>query len=179
MSNDSSAQGRGFAVVTISSSQSSDIEEGGTIARDALVAAGHRLVHQRSVADDLSSLRYLFREWVDDPRVQVIIAIGGSGLDASDNTPEAFSHLISKHMPGFGEIFRSLAFQQFGITALESRALGAVCHSTLVYVLPGTPQAVALAVNQLIAPQLSASIPSDHLQPRNAPSIRIPVQPPR
>lgn len=175
MSNDSSAQGRGFAVVTVCSSHSPEIEESGTIARDSLIASGHRLVHQRTVDDDLSSLRYLFREWVDDPRVQFIIAIGGSGLDASDNTPEAFAHLISKHMPGFGEIFRSLAFQQFGITALESRALAAVCHSTLVYVLPGAPQAVALAVNQLIVPQLSASIPSDHLQPRNAPSIRIAV----
>lgn len=165
---------RGCGIVTISATHLESTDESGTMVHDALVAAGHRIIHRRWIKDDLTNIRYLFREWVDDPRVDVVVAIGGTGLDSTDVTPEALSPLVTKPMPGFGELFRSLAFQELGVTALETRALGAVCHSTLVYVIPAAPQGVAIAVRRLIVPQLGDRVPTERLRPTMMPKIRKP-----
>lgn len=170
---------RGFAVVTISSTRTAQNDESGSIARDALAAAGHHLVHQRWIGNDLSTIRYQMREWVDDPRVQVIVAIGGSGLDSNDITCEAMAPLITKGMPGFGEMLRMLMFQELGIAALETRSLGAVCHATLVYLVPGAPAAVNLAVNRLIVPMLKSFVPAQHFSPQMAAAIRLPPGAPK
>jgi molybdenum cofactor biosynthesis protein B len=169
---------RGCGIVTVSATHQADSDESGSLVRSALIAAGHRIVHQRWVSDDLSNCRYIFREWVDDSRFEVIIAIGGTGLAARDITPEALAPLVTKQMPGFGEIFRMLAWQQLGVAALESRAMAAVCHATLVYAVPGTPEAVELAVNQLILPQLSQRLPTQQIRPMMLPKQRIPANRP-
>ena len=145
-------------ILTISATHHGDMDESGAIVRDALTAAGHEVSQRRWIADDLSITRHLFREWVDRAKLDVIIAIGGTGLDATDVTPEALAPLISKPMPGFGEVFRLLAFQELGIHALESRACAALCQGTLVYLLPGSAKAVAIAVHQLIVPQLGTVV---------------------
>lgn len=169
---------RGCGIVTISATFVEGTDESGSLVHDALVAAGHRVIHQRWIKDDLTNIRYLFREWVDDPRVDVIVAIGGTGLDSTDVTPEALSPLVTKPMPGFGEMFRALAFQDFGVTALETRALGAICHSTIVYLIPAAPQGVSLAVRRLIVPQLGGRVPTERLRPTMMPPIRKPPQQP-
>src|SRR5512138_909034 len=148
---------RGCGIVTISSTHYGGSDDSGTIVRDALVAGGHKIVHQRWILDDLSNIRYLFREWVDDPRVDVVVAIGGTGLDSTDVTPEALRPLVTKAIPGFGEMLRRLMFEQMGIIALETRAQAALCYSTLVYLVPGLPEAVSIAAHQLIVPQLNAN----------------------
>jgi molybdenum cofactor biosynthesis protein B len=172
---------RGCAIVTIGSESESELnDECGALVRDALLAAGHHIVHKRWISDDFSGIRYVFREWVDDSRVDVIVSIGGVGLAASDTTPEALSPLVTKPMPGFGEIFRQLAFSTVGVSALESRALAAVCHSTLVYLLPAVPGAVRLGMSRLIVPQLAERLPTKQLRTttvpgaRSAPHNRIP-----
>jgi molybdenum cofactor biosynthesis protein B len=113
----------------------------------------------------------LIREWTDDQRIHVIITIGGTGLDSTDITPEAVGPLITKHMPGFGEMFRMLAFEQLGISAIETRAMAAVCHSTLVYLMPSEPTAVRLGIERLIIPQLNERIPTERLRPTMLPPI--------
>jgi molybdenum cofactor biosynthesis protein B len=167
---------RGCGIVTISATHAEGNDESGAIANDALGSAGHRVILRRWIHDDLTNIRYLLREWVDDPRLDVIIAIGGTGLDSTDVTPEALAPLVTKPMPGFGELFRSLAFQEMGVTALETRALAAVCHSTLTYLVPGAPQAVDLAMRRLIVPQLGDRVPNERLRPTMMPKIRRPAQ---
>jgi molybdenum cofactor biosynthesis protein B len=155
---------RGCGIVTISDTHQAETDESGKIVRDALVAAGHRVVHQRWVFDVLTDIRYLFREWCDDARFDVIIAVGGTGLAAKDFTPEALSPLVTKPMPGFGEIFRHLMFEQLGPAAIETRAMAAVCHSTLVYLIPGMPTAVKIAMSRLVIPQLGERVPNKELR---------------
>jgi molybdopterin adenylyltransferase len=169
---------RGCGIVTISATHFAGTDESGLIAHDALIAAGHQVIHQRWILDDLTNIRYLFREWVDDPRVDVIIAIGGTGLDSTDVTPEALGPLVTKPMPGFGEMLRALSFQEFGVTALETRAMAAVCHSTLVYLIPGAPQAVSMAMGRLVVPQLGERVPTERLRPTMMPPIRRPTNRP-
>jgi len=176
--NQEETMGRGCGIVTIGATDPTGADDIGTLVRSALLAAGHRVVQQRATSDDLTNIRYLLREWVDDARIEVIIALGGTGLAAKDVTPEALSPLVTKAMPGFGEIFRQLAFEAFGVSALESRAMGAVCHSTLVYLLPGAPEAVEIALSKLILPQLGERVPSQQLRPTMLPQRRIPVNTP-
>lgn len=142
-------------IVTVSSTHQNGADLSGTTVREALIKAGHEVTCQRWLTDDLSNLRYLFREWIDSAELDVIVAIGGTGPSPTDVTPEALAPLVTKPLPGFGEILRMLAFQTIGIHALESRACAAICQHTLVYLVPGAHQAVTIAVQNLILPQLS------------------------
>jgi molybdenum cofactor biosynthesis protein B len=142
-------------LLTVSATQDTDSDRSGAIARNTLAAAGHEVSRQRCLADDLSNVRHLIREWIDSAELDVIVAIGSTGVLPTDVTPEALAPLVTKAMPGFGELFRMLAFHEFGVRALESRACAAVCERTLVYLLPGAPEAVSLAMNRLVVPQLS------------------------
>jgi len=162
---------RGCAIATISDTRTAETDRSGVLASDLLRQAGHEVLQQRIITEDLSMLRHLLREWTDDSRIHVIIGIGGTGLDSTDITPEAISPLITKHMPGFGEIFRMLAFEEFGVSALETRAMAAVCHSTLVYLVPAEPTAVKLAVERLIVPQLGERLPTERLRPTMLPPV--------
>ena len=156
--NPANTTGLRCGILTISATHQGDTDESGAIVCDALTGAGHEVTQRRWIADDLSITRHLFREWVDSVKLDVIIAIGGTGLGSTDVTPEALAPLISKPMPGFGEVFRLLAFQKLGIHALESRAAAALCQGTLVYLLPGAAEAVSIAVRQLIVPQLGTAL---------------------
>jgi molybdopterin adenylyltransferase len=162
---------RGCAIATISDSRTTENDRSGVLAADLLRQAGHDVLQQRIVTEDLSTLRHLMREWTDDARIHVILAIGGTGLDSTDITPEAIAPMVTKHMPGFGEVFRILAFQEIGVSALETRAMAAVCHSTLVYLVPAEPTAVKLAVERLIVPQLGERVPTERLRPTMLPPV--------
>jgi molybdenum cofactor biosynthesis protein B len=126
----------------------------GNFVRGAFIASGHRVIGQRWLTNNLSDIRNLLREWIDSMRFDVIVALGGTGVDPTDVTPEAVMPLVTKAMPGFGEAFRELAFRELGIGALESRAFAAICQRTRVYILPGAPEGVTLAMNRLVVPQL-------------------------
>jgi len=162
---------RGCAIATISDTRTTETDKSGTLAAELLRDAGHEVRQQRIVTEQLSTLRHLLREWIDDPRIQVIVAIGGTGLDSTDVTPEALAPMVTKLMPGFGEIFRLLAFQGIGVSALETRAMAAVCHSTLVYVVPAEPTAVKLALERLVIPQLEERVPTERLRPTMLPPV--------
>jgi molybdenum cofactor biosynthesis protein B len=162
---------RGFAIATISDTRTVATDRSGIIAAELLREAGHEVLQQRIVNEELSILRHLLREWTDDPRIHVILAIGGTGLDSTDITPEAIAPMVTKHMPGFGEIFRMIAFQEIGVSALETRAMGAVCHSTVVYLVPAEPTAVKLALERLIIPQLGERLPTERLRPTMLPPV--------
>ena len=162
---------RGCAIATISDTRTSETDRSGSIAAELLGQAGHEVLQQRIVTEELSTLRHLFREWTDDPRIHVVVGIGGTGLDSSDITPEALAPMVTKQMPGFGEIFRMLAYQEIGISALETSAMAAVCHSTLVYLVPAEPTAVKLACERLIIPQLGERLPTERLRPTMLPPV--------
>jgi len=156
-------------ILTISSTHDAETDKSSVVAHDALTTAGHEVVQQRWLVDDLSNIRHVFREWVDSAELDVIVSIGGTGLRSTDVTPEALAPLITKPMPGFGEIFRMLAFYEVGVAAIESRACAAVCQRTLFYVLPGGPQVVSMALARLIIPQLSTLAWAGHQRPTVAP----------
>jgi molybdenum cofactor biosynthesis protein B len=144
------------AVLTVSDTRTLDTDGSGNAIVEALLGAGHAVVRRRIVRDDTAELRATFGEWVAALDVDVVIATGGTGITGRDVTPEALAPLITKPIPGFGELFRHLSFADIGTSTIQSRAEGALCGTTLVFLLPGSTGAVRLALSQILLPQLDA-----------------------
>jgi molybdenum cofactor biosynthesis protein B len=94
------------------------------------------------------------RRWISGAEVDVVIATGGTGVTARDVTPEALAPLVTKLIPGFGELFRWLSYAEIGTSTVQSRAEAALCDTTYVFLLPGSPGAVRTAMDQILLSQL-------------------------
>ena len=96
----------------------------------------------------------MIAEFRDDPAVDAVLLTGGTGLSSRDQTFETLQSLLTKSLPGYGELFRMLSYQEIGPAAMLSRAVGGLVDRTVVLSMPGSPAAVRLAVERIIAPQL-------------------------
>jgi len=141
-----------FAVLTISSSRSSEDDESGPIAREAIEDAGHRVAATEVVTDDAEAIR----ERVADRRadVDVIVTTGGTGLTPDDVTIEAIRPLLDPEIPGVGEYFRRLSHEQVGTAAMLTRATAGIVGETAVYAFPGSPDAIELGVEDVLLPEI-------------------------
>ena len=122
-----------------------------------LLEAGHWLVERQLVPDNRYTIRASMSAWIADPAVQVVISTGGTGLTGRDGTPEAVAPLLDKEIEGFGELFRVLSFETIGTSTLQSRCLAGVANGTVIFVLPGSLDAVTTAWDRLIRAQLDAT----------------------
>jgi molybdenum cofactor biosynthesis protein B len=141
-------------VGTISDSKTPDTDTSGQLIRDLLTAAGHEVVGARLVRDEPAEVQAVVRAACEDPGVQAIVLTGGTGITARDRTFEAIDALLDRRLPGFGELFRMLSFQEIGAAAMLSRAQAGVRAGRLVFSLPGSPGACRLALERLILPEL-------------------------
>jgi molybdenum cofactor biosynthesis protein B len=146
-----------IALLTVSDTRTLADDASGEALRQRLEAAGHQLRERLIVPDDRYRIRAEVSRWIADPAVQVVISSGGTGLAGRDGTPEAVAPLLDKVMEGFGELFRVLSFETIGTSTLQSRCLAGVANGTLVFVLPGSRDAVETAWDRLLAAQLDAS----------------------
>ena len=139
-------------VLTISDSRTAATDRAGDAIVEALTAAGHQVVARDIVRDEPS----LVRDFVVNHAAagQVIITTGGTGITSRDTTYEAISGLLEKTLDGFGELFRMLSYDEIGAAAMLTRACAGTIGRTIVFVLPGSPHAVALAMNKLILPEI-------------------------
>ena len=148
--------GLAIALLTVSDSRTLAEDHSGDALLERLQAAGHRLADRQLVPDNRYRIRAVLSSWIADPAVQVVISSGGTGLTGRDGTPEAVAPLLDKTIDGFGELFRVLSFETIGTSSLQSRCLAGVANSTVVFVLPGSLDAVQTAWDRLIQAQLSA-----------------------
>jgi len=121
-----------------------------------LERAGHRIARREIVQDDVERIRAGLASAIADPAIEVAIATGGTGITGHDVTPEALAPLVTKAIPGFGELFRYLSYAEIGASTIQSRAEAALCQTTLVFILPGSTGAVRLALEKIILPQLDS-----------------------
>ncbi len=144
------------AVLTVSDTRTlEDDTSGGTIV-EFLNQAGHNVVEREIMPDDRKALTQRFASWVEDDNVSVVISTGGTGITRRDVTPEALLPLVTKSIDGFGELFRHLSYQDIGASTIQSRAMGAICDKTLIFVLPGSTHAVRMAMEKILLPQLDS-----------------------
>ncbi len=144
------------AVLTISDTRTLENDSSGAAVVESLQSAGHEVAARLLLQDDKTELTNQFRTWVHADDIAVVIATGGTGVTRRDVTPEALEPLITKPIPGFGELFRSLSYADIGASTIQSRATAAICGRTLVFLLPGSTGAVRLAMDQIIVPQLDS-----------------------
>jgi len=144
------------AIITVSDTRTLDTDKSGGLLMDQLLAAGHLITQRTIVKDDLLAIRNAIQSGVDSPAIDVVITTGGTGITQRDVTPEALRPLVTKAIPGFGELFRWLSYADIGASTIQSRAEGALCGTTLVFLLPGSTGAVRLALEKILLPQLDA-----------------------
>ncbi len=142
-----------FAVLTVSDTRSLDTDGTGRRLEEGLAAAGHAIAGRRVVPDETAEISAAVTSWLQNDRVQAVIVNGGTGISPRDVTPEALRPLLDKELPGFGEAFRALSFQDIGPAAVLSRALAGVASGKIVFCLPGSTGGAALALDRLIIPE--------------------------
>lgn len=140
------------AVITVSDTRTVESDLSGQLLQTLLAEAGHQVSDYRIVPDEPQQIRPLCQALA--ARVDCIILTGGTGIAPRDTTYDAIAALLEKTLPGFGEIFRHLSFQEIGSRAMASRAVAGVYQSTLIFSLPGSSKAVTLATEALILPEL-------------------------
>jgi molybdenum cofactor biosynthesis protein B len=143
----------GFSILTVSDTREKRDDASGDAIRERISAAGHRVVDSTLVRDDVAAIRDAVRRMLAHPEVDVVVATGGTGFSPRDVTLDAVGPLLDQPVEGFGELFRMLSYQQVGAAAMLSRAAAGLAGTRAVFLLPGSPKAVALAMEALILPE--------------------------
>jgi molybdenum cofactor biosynthesis protein B len=147
-----------IAVLTVSDTRTIENDTSGAYIADRLSSEGHQITARAIVEDSETLIRAQLASWIADENVEVIVATGGTGVTPRDVTPEALAPLITKHIPGFGELFRQLSFAEIGTATIQSRADAALCGQTYVFLLPGSTNGVKLGVDKILVSQLDHRI---------------------
>jgi molybdopterin adenylyltransferase len=145
-----------LCVLTVSDSRSAADDSSGDYLAAALQEDGHHLQERALLRDDRYALRALVSRWIADEAVDGILVTGGTGFTGRDSTPEALLPLLDKTMPGFGEMFRVLSFEEIGTSTLQSRAFAGLANGTFLFALPGSTSACRTAWEKLLRAQLDA-----------------------
>jgi len=144
----------GCFVLTVSDTKNPETDTSGAVIRELLTAAGHRVAGSAIVRDEPAEVARLVRDACARDDVQTVILTGGTGITSRDSTYEAVEALLEKRLPGFGELFRMLSFQEIGAAAMLSRAQMGIHARRIVVSLPGSPNACRLALDKLLIPEL-------------------------
>ena len=146
-----------LCVLTVSDTRTPDDDSSGDYLALSLGQAGHRLCEKRIVQDNRYAIRAIVAQWIADEDVHGVLVSGGTGFTGRDSTPEAIAPLLDKQMPGFGEMFRMLSYDEIGTSTMQSRAFAGLANNTFVFCLPGSTSACRTAWEKLIRAQLDAS----------------------
>ena len=141
-------------VLTISDTRTEATDTGGRAAVDLLVGGGHSVAGKAIVPDDPNEVRQAIETQLADPSVQAVITTGGTGISSRDQTYEAVSSILEKRVDGFGELFRAMSYEQVGTAAMLSRALAGTAGGKMIISIPGSENAVRLAITKLVLPEL-------------------------
>lgn len=145
-----------LCVLTVSDSRTSENDSSGDYLAQALAGAGHVLADRALLPDDRYLLRACVSKWIADEGVDGILVTGGTGFTGRDSTPEALLPLLDKQMPGFGEMFRSISFDEIGTSTMQSRAFAGLANGTFIFCLPGSSSACRTGWDRLIRAQLDS-----------------------
>ena len=143
-----------IAVLTVSDTRTLETDKSGDTLVERIARDGHVLADRAIVTDDVELIRAQVKKWIDDPRVEVVITTGGTGVTGRDVTPEAVEALFEKKIEGFGETFRWISFQKIGTSTMQSRATAGVANATYIFALPGSTGACKDGWDDILRQQL-------------------------
>lgn len=145
-------------VLTVTDTRSYKEDGSGDYLCEAVKNAEHQLVSRDLCRDELYDIRARVAVAIADPNIDVILITGGTGMFPRDVTPDAVSCLFDKDIPGFGELFRAISYEEIGTSTIQSRAVAGISNQTLIFCLPGSTGACRTAWEKVIAPQLDPRI---------------------
>lgn len=142
-------------IVTVSDSRTPETDVNRHTIEAQLTALGHIVGAYRLIQDEPAQVALVLEELCAMPQMQVVLFNGGTGISPRDTTYDVISQRLEKTLPGFGEIFRMLSYEQIGAAAMLSRAVAGVYRQTVIFSMPGSPNAVKTAMENLILPELN------------------------
>ena len=143
-----------IAIITISDSRTLENDTSGDTLENRITNAGHQMVKRIIIPDDVNKIQNTLEELSLENEIDCIITTGGTGLTGRDTTPEAIKKIASKHIDGFGELFRQVSFNKIGTSAIQSRAVAALVNTTYVFCLPGSTGACKDGWDEILQYQL-------------------------
>lgn len=144
------------AVLTVSDTRTPETDTSGDLICERMTTAGHQLIERQIVKDDRAAVHGAVKAWLERNTIDVVLVTGGTGITPRDMTPEALEPLVTKPIPGFGELFRQLSYEDISAATIQSRAFAGLCNTTLLFALPGSTGAVRLAMDRIIISQLDS-----------------------
>ena len=145
-----------IAVLTVSDTRTEETDSSGHTLVVRLQQTGHKLQTKAIVKDDVYQLRSVLSQWIADSQIHVVLVTGGTGFTARDSTPEAVKPLFDKTVEGYGALFRQISAQDIGSSTVQSRALAGIANNTVIFCMPGSPNACKTAWDGIIKEQLDA-----------------------
>jgi len=143
----------GFAILTMSDSRTPETDTSGQYLKQAITAAGHRVIRYALVKDEPALIGPELDSALADPDVAIVVTNGGTGISLRDNAYESIVTRLDKPLDGFGELFRMLSYPEIGAAAMLSRATGGIARGKVLFALPGSTKAVRLGMEKLILPE--------------------------
>ena len=143
-----------IALLTVTDTRTFDNDKSGAILVDKIKEANHNLLDRKICKDNKNEIVLILREWLKNEKIDVIITTGGTGLTGRDITPEALEEIADKHIPGFGEVFRTISLKTVGTSAIQSRACAVLSNGKYVFALPGSSGGVTDAWEGILKHQL-------------------------
>jgi molybdenum cofactor biosynthesis protein B len=143
------------SVITVSDTRTPETDKSGQLIQQLLQEANHPIQDYVILKDEPDEITQTVKDWGQRSDIDVMILTGGTGIAPRDTTYDSIEKLLEKTLPGFGELFRFLSYQEIGSRAMTSRAVAGVFQGKLIFSLPGSSNAVCLAMNELILPELS------------------------
>ena len=143
-----------ISVLVVSDTRTEKTDKSGKILIERLSKAGHLLAEKCIVPDDVYQIRAVLSRWIAEPKIEIIITSGGTGLTGRDGTPEAASALFDKEIEGFGELFRWVSYEEIGSSTIQSRVTAGVANGTYIFCLPGSSGACRTGWDKILATQL-------------------------
>ncbi len=143
-----------LGIVTVSDTRTLETDTSGLLIDQIATQAGHEVAWRKIVRDEPVEIQNVIVQSQSDPSIQAVLITGGTGISPRDQTVETLEKLFTKQIPGYGELFRWLSFQEIGPACILSRATGGLIGPLVVLLMPGSRAAVKLAMEQIIVPEL-------------------------
>ena len=143
-----------IALLTVTDTRTLETDKSGNILVEKINKAKHNLVERKICKDNKEDIKIILKEWTHKKDLDVIITTGGTGLTGRDITPEALDEIADKHIPGFGEVFRTISLKTVGTSSIQSRACAVLANGKYIFALPGSSGGVTDAWDEILVHQL-------------------------
>jgi molybdenum cofactor biosynthesis protein B len=143
-----------IALLTVTDTRTLDTDKSGNILVGKIKKANHNLIDRKICKDSKEEIIKILNLWIEKKEIDVVITTGGTGLTGRDITPEALEEIADKHIPGFGEVFRTISLKTVGTSSIQSRACAVLANGKYIFALPGSSGGVTDAWDEILVHQL-------------------------